>query len=305
MGKGWILGAILMLAWVVVSMYYIMTGAPLSLPPEVQAYLPHFVVVLGAGLLFWFPVVRPYPARPPWSRWLLVPYLLLADVQNTVLSALLTFSDRVLYPYYAERAPLWGITALFLAGFLWLLLRSPAVSKTARGFQVHLFERGWVWVRRKGTEVYRFDEVQTLFAAIVVVNNSGVTTTVYDYRITCNDGRQTRMRQIHTDMARFGPALAAQVAQAQLPKALSYFDKGNPVAFGDLTVTEDGLATKKGKVVPWPQVGGIQVAQGFVSVVDRAGKRVSPQVSFGQMPNAHTFLLMTETILAKLRGAEA
>ncbi|BCJ70746.1 hypothetical protein CS0771_02900 [Catellatospora sp. IY07-71] len=201
-------------------------------------------------------------------------------------------------------AVLWGITALFLAGFLWILLRSPAVSKTARGFQVHLFERGWVWVRRKGTEVYRFDEVQTLFAAIVVVNNSGVTTTVYDYRITCNDGRQTRMRQIHTDMARFGPALAAQVAQAQLPKALSYFDKGNPVAFGDLTVTEDGLATKKGKVVPWSQVGGVQVVQGFVSVVDRAGKRVSPQVSFGQMPNAHTFLLMTETILAKLRGTE-
>ena len=40
------------------------------------------------------------PAR--WSPWLLIPYLLLADVQNTALSALLTFADRVLYPYYAE-----------------------------------------------------------------------------------------------------------------------------------------------------------------------------------------------------------
>src|SRR5262245_60233807 len=39
---------------------------------------------LMAGLLFWYPVVRPYPSRPRWSPWLLLPYLFLADVQNTV-----------------------------------------------------------------------------------------------------------------------------------------------------------------------------------------------------------------------------
>jgi cytochrome c oxidase assembly factor CtaG len=64
-------------------------------------YLQH-VCFLGMALLFWYPIVRPYPARPRWSSWLLLPVLLLADVSNTVLSALLTFSDRVLYPYYAE-----------------------------------------------------------------------------------------------------------------------------------------------------------------------------------------------------------
>ena len=62
--------------------------------------------------LFWYPVVRPYPSRPRWSPWLLFPYLLLADVPNTVLSALLTFSDRVLYPHYAEVPRLAGLSAL-------------------------------------------------------------------------------------------------------------------------------------------------------------------------------------------------
>jgi len=33
-------------------------------------------------------------------KWAVIPYLLLADVQNTVLSAFLTFSDRVVYPTY-------------------------------------------------------------------------------------------------------------------------------------------------------------------------------------------------------------
>src|SRR5262249_3865622 len=53
-------------------------------------YLQH-VCFLGAALLFWYPVVRPYPSRPRWSPWLLFPYLILADLSNTILSVLLTF----------------------------------------------------------------------------------------------------------------------------------------------------------------------------------------------------------------------
>jgi ferredoxin len=74
-------------------------------------YLQH-LCFLGTALLFWYPVVRPYPARPCWSAWLLLPVLLVADLSNTVLSALLTFSNRVLYPYYAELPRLAGISAL-------------------------------------------------------------------------------------------------------------------------------------------------------------------------------------------------
>ncbi len=74
-------------------------------------YLQH-ACFLAAGLLFWYPVVRPYPARPRWPLWLLFPYLILADLQNTILSALLTFSDRVLYPYYTTVPRLAGQSAL-------------------------------------------------------------------------------------------------------------------------------------------------------------------------------------------------
>jgi cytochrome c oxidase assembly factor CtaG len=63
--------------------------------------LEHFCF-LGGGLLFWWPVVQPWPSRPRWPRWSMIPYLLLADIQNTALSAFLTFYDRVLYPTYAQ-----------------------------------------------------------------------------------------------------------------------------------------------------------------------------------------------------------
>jgi cytochrome c oxidase assembly factor CtaG/ferredoxin len=67
---------------------------------------------LAAALLFWYPVVRPYPSHPSWSVWLLVPYLVLADVQNTLLAALITFSGHVLYPHYDEVPRLAGLSAL-------------------------------------------------------------------------------------------------------------------------------------------------------------------------------------------------
>jgi cytochrome c oxidase assembly factor CtaG len=89
------------------------------LPPVYEAalrssglhHLQH-ACFLASGLLFWYPVVRPDPARPRWSPWLLFPYLILADVSNTVLSALLTFSDRVLYAHYARMPRLGGLSAL-------------------------------------------------------------------------------------------------------------------------------------------------------------------------------------------------
>jgi cytochrome c oxidase assembly factor CtaG len=74
-------------------------------------YLQH-VCFLASGLVFWYPVVRPFPARPTWSLWLLFPFLILADLQNTILSALLTFSSHVLYPYYQEMPRLNGVSAL-------------------------------------------------------------------------------------------------------------------------------------------------------------------------------------------------
>jgi cytochrome c oxidase assembly factor CtaG len=74
-------------------------------------YLEH-VCFLGTALLFWYPIVRPYPARPHWSSWLLLPVLFLADLSNSALAALLTFSDRVLYPYYAEVPRLAGLSPL-------------------------------------------------------------------------------------------------------------------------------------------------------------------------------------------------
>lgn len=86
-------------------------GYELGLSQNNWHVLEHACFIVSAGL-FWYPVVRPYPSRPRWSQWWLFPYLLLADVQNTVLAAWLCFSPVVLYPYYTQVPRLNGLSAL-------------------------------------------------------------------------------------------------------------------------------------------------------------------------------------------------
>jgi cytochrome c oxidase assembly factor CtaG len=66
---------------------------------------------LGTAMLFWWHVVQPWPSRPYWPRWAMIPYLLLADLQNTALAAFLCFYDRVVYQTY-QVSPRFGMSAL-------------------------------------------------------------------------------------------------------------------------------------------------------------------------------------------------
>jgi putative membrane protein len=66
----------------------------------------------GTALMFWWPVVQPWPSLARWPRWTMVPYLLLADIQNTALAAILTFTGRLLYPMYAAAPRVAGISPL-------------------------------------------------------------------------------------------------------------------------------------------------------------------------------------------------
>jgi cytochrome c oxidase assembly factor CtaG len=55
---------------------------------------------LAGGLLFWWPVVQPWPSLSTERPWSIVLYLFLATLPCDVLSGLLVFSERIVYPMY-------------------------------------------------------------------------------------------------------------------------------------------------------------------------------------------------------------
>jgi cytochrome c oxidase assembly factor CtaG len=54
---------------------------------------------LVSGLLFWWPVIEPWPSSPH-PRWSIVLYLFLATLPCDILSGFLMFSDRIVYSVY-------------------------------------------------------------------------------------------------------------------------------------------------------------------------------------------------------------
>jgi len=64
------------------------------------------------GLLFWWPVVQPWPSNARWPRWSIPLYLFCATLPCDVLSAFLVFCNRVVYSSYLSAPRAFGISAL-------------------------------------------------------------------------------------------------------------------------------------------------------------------------------------------------
>ena len=92
----------------------------------------------GTGLLFWWPVVQPWPSTARWPRWSIPLYLFCATLPCDVLSAFLVFCDRVVYSSYLSAPRLFAISALqeqaSAAALMWvcvtIIFLVPAVVVT-------------------------------------------------------------------------------------------------------------------------------------------------------------------------------
>jgi cytochrome c oxidase assembly factor CtaG len=78
---------------------------------------------LGAGLLFWWPVVQPWPSASQWPRWSIPLYLFCATLPCDALSGFLVFCDRVVYSSYLSVPKVFNLSPLqdqqFAAALMW------------------------------------------------------------------------------------------------------------------------------------------------------------------------------------------
>lgn len=101
--------------WIVMNVAYLGWHVPaafeLTFRSEAWHNTEHLCFFL-TSTAFWWVVIQPWPSRARWPRWAMIPYLLGADVVNTILSALLAFSGRVLYASYAHAPRVSSLTPL-------------------------------------------------------------------------------------------------------------------------------------------------------------------------------------------------
>jgi putative membrane protein len=130
-------------AWLAMNIAYLAWHVPiifeLTFLSESIHDFEHLCFFL-TSIAFWWVVLAPWPAQPRWPRWSMIPYLLTADIVNTVLSATLAFSGKVLYPFYAAVPRITSLSPLkdqIAAGAEMWVLNSivfliPAVVLTVR-----------------------------------------------------------------------------------------------------------------------------------------------------------------------------
>lgn len=75
-------------------------------------HVAEHISFLAAGFLFWWPVIQPWPSVPIWPRWSMLLYLFAATLPCDILSAYLTFCERVVYPAYSKAPRLFGLSVL-------------------------------------------------------------------------------------------------------------------------------------------------------------------------------------------------
>jgi cytochrome c oxidase assembly factor CtaG len=101
----WLAAAVALVIWHVLAIF--------RLGMESSAW--HFIEQASfftTGLLFWWPVIQPWPSVAVWPRSSMLLYLFLATLPCDVLSGLLVFSDRVVYPMYLRTHHMGGLSPL-------------------------------------------------------------------------------------------------------------------------------------------------------------------------------------------------
>ena len=101
--------------WFAMNLAYVGWHVPaaydLALRSNSWHYLEHGCFFFSS-MAFWWTVLQPWPSHNRWSSWMLLPYLITADIVNTAVSASLAFSGRVVYPTYAHVPRIFEISAM-------------------------------------------------------------------------------------------------------------------------------------------------------------------------------------------------
>jgi cytochrome c oxidase assembly factor CtaG/polyferredoxin len=101
----WLTATVALLAWHVPAAY------DLALASLSWHRIEH-LCFFGTSLLFWWPVIQPWPSASHWPRWSMPAYLLSSGIVGSILAAFLCFSDRPLYSAYAAVPRLSGLSVL-------------------------------------------------------------------------------------------------------------------------------------------------------------------------------------------------
>ncbi len=184
------------------------------------------------------------------------------------------------------------IFGLAFLGFGLSQIRAASRNKRA---QIHLGTDGLI-VKGNQAEAIRWDQLAAVQKIFTQLQNNYFLRAYVLYRL---DGSALALEKSYRDFKELGKAIEEEVTRRLLPGAIAAYDAGNPVSFGAIQVSLQGISVQqqKGpKTLAWDDFERIKVYDGRVRIKKRNARLTWETLLIPQVPNLCVLLALTEYI---------
>ena len=231
-----------------------------------------------------------YKTRVRFKIWLSVFCLVFATL--ALLLVLLTFLIKL--PIPAPYTP-WHILVLGLLALSYGL-RLSFIVFPVRAARVYVCPAGLLLIKGNKTHVIRWDLVASVW------HKNDIYGYVYDthlFTLRLTDKQTFKFDSNWHNLAALGETIMNETAHYLFPQAMAAYNSGNPVAFGDLKLSWQGISGRK-KSLAWQQIKNIDIGATAVTIesIDGTGKAPWARFRVAGMPNFLVFERMLDSVWA-------
>ncbi len=205
------------------------------------------------------------------------------------LAVILTL-DRGLPSDITSFSPEWFPCALFPLG-LFVAIKLLLV----RNIRLRLHRRGFVFRRGGATQATRWKDVVSLQSWIYEIVGGKSSGTYGWVKVTTREGSVIRFTPDLEDVSTVRDKIAEASAGPILRAAIEKMHRGEPVAFGAITLRTDGLA-HGGTVVAWNQLERLGTWDGKLEVFARGNKRPVVKLKTKHVVNLAAMIALAEEL---------
>jgi hypothetical protein len=187
--------------------------------------------------------------------------------------------------------PAWNTRWLIFGAFASALAvagatQTPRMARTL-GLRISLFEHGLIQTQHGQSEVIRWDQVVA---------------TLHRASILCRaDGSRLVLKDIGRDSRIIRERVRRETNRLLLPRAIARYNAGEPISFGDLSVSPSGLMLGP-DTLPWKHLSGIRLDPKGYLTIQQAGLSQAwwYYCDADEVPNLFLLLALLEKIIHRL-----
>jgi len=181
------------------------------------------------------------------------------------------------------------------AGLIW-----PIIFLLNSSQRVYVCAAGLVQVKGSAVDAVRWDQAESVTQAVTrqtirVYLIPVARITYHAYTVRRPDGTKLTFKDGLRNVESLGNTITRATAQYLTPRAIAAYNSGAPVAFGGLSISQQGIS-KGQTLLPWSQFQNYQINNGRV-LIRQQGKRLNwSSTPVRNVPNLLVFVALMDLI---------